>query len=199
MDLRLLIPPLAGLVIGWFTNYVAIKLLFRPHNPRKVLWYTFQGLIPKRRKEISQSIARAIEKELLSSKDIAATLGNIDWKNEIENSVEEVVEHRFHPRLKTFPVIGLVSENLKYHIKYIVTKEIVRHLDSRKDDIASRFTERVDVKELLLSKIDDMDLARFEGLLTGFIAKELKHLEYLGGLIGFIIGLTQSALFYFVI
>jgi uncharacterized membrane protein YheB (UPF0754 family) len=198
MDLRLLLPPVAGLVIGWLTNYVAIKMLFRPLVPVRIFGYNFQGLIPKRRKEISKSIAQAIEKELLSSDDIASTLGSIDWKEEVEKSVEEVVDHRFGKgRLSGVPVIGLVSENLKYHIKYIVTKEIVRQIDRKKGSIAARFKDNVDVKELLLMKIDNLDLARFEGLLTGFIAKELKHLEYLGGLIGFLIGLSQSALIYF--
>ncbi len=199
MDLRLLLPPLIGCVIGWLTNYVAIKLLFRPHMPVEVFGYKIQGLIPKRRKEIAGSIARSIERELLSSEDIAATLSDIDWKQEIEKSIEEMVDHRFATnKFKGLPIVGLVSENLKYHIKYIITREVVTHLDKKKNGIVNRFKDRVDVRELVTNNIDKLDTSRFEGLLTEFIARELKHLEWLGGLMGFLIGIIQSLLLYFI-
>ncbi len=193
----LVLPPVVGTVIGWLTNYVALKLLFRPHHPKKILGLKFQGLIPKRRREIARSIARTIEKELLNSKDLAVTLNNINWKKEVERMVEEVVDHRFGSEaVKRVPVIGLVTENLRYHIKYLITREVLRHIDDRKVDIAEKFARNVDVKELLASRIDELDLKRFEGLLTGFIAKELRHIEQLGGVMGFIIGLFQSGIFY---
>ncbi len=74
MRLELLLPPIAGGIIGWVTNYVAIKLLFRPHIPFSILGYQVQGVIPKRRKEIARSMAKAIEKDLLSSGDFAKAL-----------------------------------------------------------------------------------------------------------------------------
>ncbi len=194
----LVLPPLVGTVIGWLTNYVALKLLFRPHHPKKILGFRFQGLIPKRRREIARSIARTIEKELLNSKDLAATLNSINWKEEVERMVEEVVDHRFGSEaVRRMPVIGLVTENLRYHIKYLITKEVLRHIDLRKTDIAEKFARNVDVKELLASRIDELDLKRFEGLLTGFITKELRHIEQLGGVMGFLIGLLQSGIFYY--
>lgn len=198
MDYRLLLPPVVGAVIGWFTNYVAIKLLFRPHTPIDVFGYRVQGVIPKRRKEIARSMAKAIEKELLSTEDLAGTLNGIDWKGEVEKTVEEAVEHRFGgERIKGIPVIGLVSENLKYHIKYLLTKEILRQIDRKKGTIAAKFKENVDIKEMLVTRIDRLDLMRFEKLLTDFIARELKHLEWLGGIMGFLIGLGQSGFMYF--
>lgn len=193
MVYMLLMPALTGALIGWITNYVAIKLLFRPHVPIDVFGYRIQGLIPKRRKEIARSMARAIEKELLSSEDLAASLNGIDWKSEVEKSVEEVVEHRFGARsINRLPVIGLVSENLRYHLKYILTREILRQVDKKKVALLSKVRDNIDIKELLVSRIDRLDLMKFEGLLTEFIARELKHLEWLGGIMGFFIGLAQA-------
>jgi uncharacterized membrane protein YheB (UPF0754 family) len=196
---KLLLPPFVGAVIGWTTNYVAIKLLFRPHRPVEVFGYRFQGLIPKRRKEIARSIARAIEKELLSSEDIAGVLTNIEWKKEVEQVLEDLVEHRLSSeKLRKLPIVGLVSDNLTYHLKYLLTKEILKQIDLKKDSIVAKFRKNVDVREMLFSKIDKLDVVRFEGLLTEFIARELKHLEYLGGVMGFIIGVFQSGIFYFI-
>jgi uncharacterized membrane protein YheB (UPF0754 family) len=192
-----ILPPLVGAVIGWFTNYVALKLLFRPHTPRYVFGLRFQGLIPKRRKEIARGMARTIEKELLSSKDLAAALDAVDWKDEVEKTVEEIVEHRLtQSRLKDIPVIGLISENLTYHVKYLITKEILRQIDKKKENFAVKFKDTIDVKEMLASRIDGLDLFRFEELLTDFIGRELRHIEWLGGIMGFLIGLAQSWIFY---
>lgn len=194
MQLSVLLPPIAGAAIGWLTNYVAIKLLFRPHAPRSVFGYKIQGVIPKRRKDIARSMARAIEKDLLSSGDFAKALSGLDWEKEIEKTVEEAVEHRFSSKYLKLPVVGLVSENIKGQIKLLLTKEIISHLDRKKDTLAAKVKNSIDVQDLLVTRIDNLDLKRFEKLLTDFIAKELKHLEYLGGVMGFLIGLFQSAL-----
>lgn len=196
MDYNLLLPPLVGGVIGWVTNYVAIKLLFRPHVPFTVAGFNVQGVIPKRRKEIARSIARTIEKELLSSEDLAKALSGLKWEKEIERTVEEVIEHRFSSRFLKLPVVGLVSDNLKSQVKLILTKEIVAHLDRNKATLAAKVKDHIDVQEHLVSRIDQLDIRRFERLLTDFIARELKHLEYLGGVMGFIIGVFQSVLAY---
>jgi uncharacterized membrane protein YheB (UPF0754 family) len=197
MDLRLIAPPVAGAAIGWFTNYVAIKLLFRPHMPVDVFGIRIQGLIPKRRKDIARSMARAIESELLTSEDLAATLNGIDWKAEVEKTVEEALDHRLgSERLKRLPVVGLVADNLKYHLKYFLVSEVLRQIERKKDSIASKFKQRVDIQGMVVSKIDRLDLSKFESLLNQFIARELKHLEWLGGVMGLLIGMAQSAIQY---
>lgn len=197
MDYKLIIAPIAGALIGWLTNYVAIKLLFRPHNAVKVFGLSFQGLIPKRRRDITHSIATTIEKELLSSTDLIETLDTIDWKQEVEDAVEEIIENRFsQSTLKKIPLVGLVSENIVYHVKYLITKDILKQIESKKTGIIQRFSDKVDVRTMLASRIDGLDLKSFEGLLTKFVSRELKHIELLGAVMGFSIGVLQSISFY---
>ncbi len=194
-----ILPPIIGAFIGYLTNYVAIKLLFRPHRPISILGFTIQGLIPKRREEIARSIAHTIERELISSKDIASVLDAVNWKEDVEKAVEGLIEHRFSAsKIKKIPLLGLVSENLIYHIKYIITRDILEEVEKKKPLLLKRVTENVDVKGLLTDRIDRLDLERFEDLLTNFIAKELRYIEILGGVMGFIIGVAQSGLVYLV-
>ncbi len=194
---RYILPPIIGAFIGYLTNYVAIKLLFRPHRPLSLMGFTIQGLIPKRRQEIAKSIAQTIERELISSKDIATVLDSVNWKEDVERAVEGLIEHRFSAsRIKKIPLLGLVSENLIYHIKYIITRDILEEVEKKKPTLLKRVTENVDVKGLLTDRIDRLDLVRFENLLTTFIAKELRYIEILGGVMGFLIGMAQSVLVY---
>ena len=196
MEYKYLIPPLAGAFIGWLTNYIAIKLLFRPHNPIKLFGMNVQGIVPKRRKEIARGIAKTVEAELLSSTDIADALEGMDWKSEIEKGVRDIIDGRFR-HINKIPIIGLVSEEISDRVKYIVAKDILIHINAKKGDFAKKFTEKVDVEEMLASKIDALDLKKFEGLLTDFVATELRHIEWLGGVMGFLIGVGQSAILYF--
>lgn len=192
MDYKIFIPPITGAVIGWFTNYVAIKMLFRPYRPVNLLGYKLQGLIPKRRKDIAHSIAKTIERELLSAKDFTGILEGMEWQEEVERAVDEIVEHRFKAgKIKKIPIIGLISENLTYHIKYLLTKEILKHIDEKKDSFVEKIQGKVNVKEMMVSRIDNLDIERFEAMLTDFIARELRHIEWLGGVLGFIIGVIQ--------
>lgn len=197
MELRYILPPLIGAAIGWFTNFVAIKLLFRPHAPVRILGFSVQGLIPKRRRQIARSMAETIESELLSSKDFATILDSIDWKGEVERTIEELVEHRLSSkRLSKIPIIGFVSDNLRTQIKYLITKEILAQIEKKKAGFKDKLESSIDVRGVVTERIDKLDLMKFEGLLQKFIAKELKHLEWLGGLMGFIIGVIQSVIFF---
>lgn len=199
MEYRILLFPVVGAVIGWFTNYIAVKMLFRPHKPVNILGFRFQGLIPKRRKEIARSIARTIERDILSARDLAAILERIDWEDEIERTVEDVIEHRFKgSHVKRLPLVGLISENILYHVKYVLTREIVEYLSTKKGDIVDKFQDRIDLKGLVINRIDSLDLTRFERLLQELIHRELRHIEWIGGIIGFIIGSFQVGIYYLI-
>ncbi|MCK4738616.1 MAG: DUF445 family protein [Deltaproteobacteria bacterium] len=202
IEYKYLLLPIVGAVIGWLTNFVAIKLLFRPHKEISFAGVKLQGLIPMRRAEIAKSIAITIEQELLNSEDLAQVLDTLDWKDEVERTVEEVVEHRFGKAggkgIKKIPVIGLLSENLVYHVKYLLTKEILKQIEKKKSGLVARFKDTINVETLLAERIDNLDIKKFEELLTKLISKELRHIEYLGAAMGFLIGTFQGAIFHFV-
>ncbi len=192
---HILLPPVIGALIGWFTNYVAIKMLFKPYEPINIFGYKWQGVIPKRRYDIARSMAKAIERELLSARDFAKILEGMEWEGEVEKAVSEIIEHKFKtPMIKRFPIVGLISENLVNHIKYYITKEILRHVDEKKDKLVGSFQEKIDIKEMLVSRVDNLNLEQFEKLLIDFIARELRHIEWIGGILGFIIGCVQVAM-----
>ena len=77
--------PVIGALIGWWTNLFAIKLIFWPINPIKLPLFNieFQGLIPKRRLDISKNIGDVLEKEILSSDDIVERLVSGGFKTAV--------------------------------------------------------------------------------------------------------------------
>ena len=77
MILKLLAGPVIGSVIGYFTNYIAVKMLFKPLRPKylfgKQLPFT-PGLIPKRKDDLAVAVGRAVSTSLLTKEDLAEAL-----------------------------------------------------------------------------------------------------------------------------
>lgn len=68
-----IVPPLAGLVIGYFTNDIAIKMLFRPYRPYRVFGRRLPftpGLIPQNQPRLAKQIANTIMGSLLTPEEL---------------------------------------------------------------------------------------------------------------------------------
>lgn len=70
-----IIPPLIGAVIGYCTNYIAVKMLFRPRNEIKVLGRTLPftpGAIPKNKPRLAKAIGEVVETTFFGEETISA-------------------------------------------------------------------------------------------------------------------------------
>ena len=63
--LILIFTPFITAGIGWLTNWVAIQMLFHPRKPIRVLFWHWQGVIPRRQKQLAAESAEIIEREIL--------------------------------------------------------------------------------------------------------------------------------------
>ena len=62
--------PIIGAFIGWITNWLAIKMLFRPRKPIKILFITFQGIFPKNKPRIAEKLGTIVQRDLINFYDI---------------------------------------------------------------------------------------------------------------------------------
>jgi uncharacterized membrane protein YheB (UPF0754 family) len=86
MDMRVILTPIIGAAIGYSTNWVAIKMLFRPYSEKRIMGVKVPftpGLIPKERQRISNKIGEVIEEYLLTDKVIINELLADNTKNNI--------------------------------------------------------------------------------------------------------------------
>lgn len=68
--------PLAGLVVGYATNWIALNLIFRPLKPAKLGPYTIQGLFLKRQKAVSESFCRIVIEDIVTLPLLVDTMLN---------------------------------------------------------------------------------------------------------------------------
>ena len=70
--------PLLGAMIGWWTNRLALWMLFRPYRAISILGWRWQGVIPRRREQLADALARALQEHLLTPEDQRALLEAVE-------------------------------------------------------------------------------------------------------------------------
>lgn len=182
-----------GAGIGWITNYVAIKMLFRPYKEVNFLFFKIQGLIPKRKKEIGENIANIIQNEIVSLKDIVLSLDKENIENKMENIIDGILEEKLEKEIcSKFPMVAIfLSDDMLSKIKNIIKTSILEN----RDDIIKMFTdymeENIDFKGIIVSNIDNFSLEKLEEITYSVATKEFKHIEIIGAILGAIIGVLQ--------
>lgn len=89
--IQVLTGPVLGAVIGYFTNYLAIKMMFRPLKPIKIGRYTLPftpGIIPRGKARLAKALGDAVGERLLTQKDIEEALLSEEIKQKIEETVK---------------------------------------------------------------------------------------------------------------
>lgn len=182
-----------GAIIGWLTNVLAIKMLFRPIRPFRIplLNITIQGLIPKRRHEISKSIGEVVEKELISINEIFDKLVTEENKQEVICIIKAKLLKVIDYKIPSIIPFSIKSKIIDYFDEQI-NKDAMAILDSSIDGILNNTVHKIKIGEMVEEKIDELELENMEGLILSITSKELKYIELLGGLLGGIIGIFQS-------
>ncbi|WIV11412.1 DUF445 family protein [Proteiniborus sp. MB09-C3] len=197
--IKILIFASIGALIGWITNLIAIRLLFRPFHPVKIplLNYSIQGLIPKRRDEIAKSIGNVIEQELLSLEEIVDKVvgeQNISQiKTAIKNKINEIIKDKLPsliPSLFKNMIYSYVDELIEKDGEVLINDLIRKGIDKASKDIS--------ISEIVEEKINSFGIERIEEIIVSIAKTELKHIEILGGVLGFIIGIVQGLIATFI-
>lgn len=196
--ITILILTIVGGLIGWITNILAIKLLFRPIKPVKIpiLNIEILGLIPKRKNEIAANIGEVISNELLSMDDILdQALNNSNGEN-FNSYITDKIKNIINEKLNIIPMPFRMMA--APYIDEILNKEVPNAVDEISVDLLlDKAKENVNIQEIVEEKINQLDLEKLEDIIIKVAKKELKHIEILGLVLGAIIGVLQGVLVIF--
>lgn len=87
--------PLIGAVIGYITNDIAIRMLFRPRTAKYLFGWKIPftpGLIPKEKSRIASSIGSAISQNLMNREVLERTLLSSEMVDKIKHGIESYIE-----------------------------------------------------------------------------------------------------------
>ena len=195
--ITILILTIVGGLIGWITNILAIKLLFRPIKPVKIpiLNIEILGLIPKRKNEIAANIGEVISNELLSMDVILdQALNNSNGEN-FNSYITDKIKNIINEKLNIIPMPFRMMA--APYIDEILNKEVPNAVDEISVDLLDKAKENVNIQEIVEEKINQLDLEKLEDIIIKVAKKELKHIEILGLVLGAINGVLQGVLVIF--
>ena len=93
--LKLALPPVLGGIIGWVTNSIAIKMLFRPYYKKKIFGIPIPltpGVIPKQRYELADNIGKMVSNELITKDAIITQISSTKFETTLKSKINEIVD-----------------------------------------------------------------------------------------------------------
>jgi len=191
--------PIISAFIGWITNYFAIKMLFYPKQPVNLLIFKLQGIFPKRQKEFASKIAQTIAQEILSVKDLIQQINTQKAADKIKLVIAEHLDNHLANKLKdNFPMLAMfINDSMINQFKGIFLEELDVLLPNIVESFTKNLDEEIDIKKTVEEKVAAFSTDKFEEVINHILSKELRFIEIIGAVLGFIIGLLQIYLLRF--
>lgn len=187
--------PLLSAFIGYLTNWVAVRMLFRPRRPLRWPGVTLQGLIPRQQNEMAARIGKTVEEEVLTGHLIRQLLSEIDLAPHLETFARQIIRERLAPRLQAMPLVGsFVNDATVTLLEGMVREEMTRAAGPLMETLAAEGERKLPVKDLIEQRIAAFDLDKLETVVRQVAAKELQAIEWMGAVLGLVVGFAQVGL-----
>lgn len=180
MDYNIIAGPVIGAIIGYCTNYIAIKMMFRPFEAKKIGKFKVPftpGIIPRRKESMANAIGRVVEENLLNEDTVKNALLSDEVKNQIKAKIEqEIGKHREDERTIEDIILNYVDG-----ITYI--EEVARIEEKLSEKVKNKLLD-IDVGEIFSEKVveiiqekmnSNFILNKFTGKVTETIKSPIKN------------------------
>jgi uncharacterized membrane protein YheB (UPF0754 family) len=188
--------PFISAFIHWLTIWMALKLLFHPRHPKKILGFTLQGVFPKRQQQIAESLGRVVGQELLSFDDIEKTITDPANVKRILPLAESHIDNFLRVKLKeSMPMIAMfIGDKTITQLKTVFLAELEELFPIIMKSYVANLRNDLDLERIVVEKIAGFSADRLESMLNEFLTKEFRFVEIIGAALGFLIGLLQILL-----
>mmetsp|Transcript_8509 Transcript_8509/g.17719 ORF Transcript_8509/g.17719 Transcript_8509/m.17719 type:complete len:415 (-) Transcript_8509:110-1354(-) len=190
--------PFFGFLVGWATNWLALKVIFRPLEPHKFGPITIHGIFLKRQNEVSETFARVNCVEILHTKAIWETILNGPLSSNFYAMLRAhsiVFTEKLVGGMKPFAVTAMGSHRFA-EMKEEIAKKIAANLPSIMPYSYQYTTEALDMENTIREKMQQLTYAEFEGVLHPAFEEDEILLIFVGGVLGLMAGVVQLLIFY---
>lgn len=180
---------------GWVTTWVAIKMLFHPRRPIKILGFTVQGIFPKNQRLIAEKLGQVVGKELLSFDEIEQKVtdpANLQkLKPEIEAHIDAFLSHKLK---EVFPMLSMfIGDKTIAQLKNAFLMELESLFPVLMKGYMAKLENDLDLEKIVTEKVAGFSSEKLEGILQQITKKEFQFLEVIGGVFGLLIGIAGVA------
>ena len=152
-------------MVGWATNWLALKVIFRPLNPHKIGPFTIHGIFLKRQNEVSETFARVNCVEILHTKAIWETIltGPLSQNFYAMLRAHSIVfTEKLVGGLKPLAVTSMGSTKFS-EMKEEIAKMIAANLPVIMPHSYQYTTEALDMERTIRERMQKLSYPEFEG------------------------------------
>lgn len=191
-----LLLPLFGIFTGWFTDWLALKMIFFPIRPRRFGPVTWQGLFLARRNEVADGYCQLIATELLTPQHIFEALLKGPLSDRVFVMVQRHVQRTIDAQsgvARPFVVLAVGSTTYQ-QMKGTVADRVMERLPDTLSQIEDYTADTLDIARTMRRKMDELTDEEFLQLIRpAFQADEWKLIA-VGAALGGVMGEAQVLL-----
>lgn len=190
--------PVAGVIVGYATNWLALQMIFRPQRPKRYGPVKYQGLFHKRQDEVSKEYAHLVATQILSARNImnyilfgktADTFFHLIQSNLVK-SIDGMSEI-------TRPAVNLVMGEDKYeHIREFAVEKLTEHVPRTARQLESYMDKALNLEETMYQRLRRLSPEEFEIILRSAFQEDELLLILVGAALGAMAGAAQWLLFF---
>jgi len=188
--------PIISALIGWITNYLAVKMLFHPKFPLKILGVSIHGVFPKRQKQIAKKLGDLVANELFSISDLKVEVESMIATEETMDLIGKKIEKTIRNKLvQNFPMLSMfLTDEMVEKVTNLFKAELQEFLIETAQGIGSKIEEKISIEEIVREKVEAFSTDKLEEILYSIMKKEFRFIEITGAILGFLIGCIQVSL-----
>ncbi len=190
-----LLPVIAAL-IGWVTNYLAVKMLFHPKLPIRLMGISIQGVFPKRQGQLAEKLGELVDQELFSVEEVSKKIKELSTSPRTMDQIGKRIERTIREKLvKSFPMLSMfLSDGMVTKVTETFKEELRDFMAQSADDLSTKLERELDVRKMVREKVEAFSTEKLEEILVSLMKKEFRFIELVGALLGFLIGCLQVGL-----
>jgi len=183
--------PLFGFMVGYLTNWLALKLIFEPQEPKKIGPFTVHGLFHKRQAAVAKEFATMVSKQILNTENMVQKMITGEAGDKLFGIVEKhmnemLVRYQENPFTKS-----LVPEGEWDNIRTEVSARIREELPKEGGFLYVFVGQAIDVFGELFDRMTELDSESFESTLRPAFQKDEWKLILAGAVLGLAAGVGQ--------
>ena len=185
--------PLFGLLVGYATNWLALKLIFNPIEPISFLGVTYQGLFIKRQNEVSKEYAHMLAHDIFTFDRIFASIITGPTKDRFVNLITDHANHAIDEAAGlSKPVITLVAGKRSYEkIKNIAIDKTLKELPNSVKPVFPYAEKAMDLENIFRTRMQHLPPRDFVDFLRPVFQEDELKLILVGAVLGMGAGIGQ--------
>ncbi|MHA6780507.1 DUF445 family protein [Pseudonocardia saturnea] len=192
-----IIMPIAGGLTGWFTDWLALKMIFNPKYPTRYFGiFVWQGLFLKRHKEVAAAYGELIAKEIITPHNIIEAVLTGPMSDKLFVMVQKEVQAVLDSQTGLVkPLLVFAVGSSRYQeMKRIVSAQVMAALPETMAYMEDYAEDAMDIRNILVTKMQELSPEEFEEILRPAFAQDEWILITVGAVLGLAVGELQSYL-----